>query len=61
MREREDPGGERIYSVSINKYGTGDRDVLVKFTSRRDAGLAECLRRAAQALELAEHSQATHS
>lgn len=44
-QERENPDGERYYDVRIN-----DR-IITQFQHRRGDGLAECLRKAAQAVE----------
>lgn len=42
----DDPGGERTYEVKINSK------VICTFQHYRREGLAECLRRAAEAVEV---------
>lgn len=51
--ETDDPMGERSYTVGINN------EVIATFKHTRRDGLATCLRKAADAVELEEQARVT--
>ena len=52
VNEGSDGSGETRYSLSINPYGLNhNKKLMARFSHRREDGLAECLRKAAEALD----------